>query len=336
MLTDLIEYLDDKLLGLGSSNMLLPQKANIMFLSREISNSDHTIRSKMVVANIEGEEKAGECVWEQNDYFGEINPDFSIHKKNFPENALVYIIQAYLTVKDRDVSIYCDYVILGQIVVFRNPPEDIDELIKAGKSKALVKMYMAMYDNTTGQFWLVRETLGYIMLRNEPEETFLTCGFSSEHSAILFCYSKQPMPNIFRGTSFNTHKLQTFLENKAKKSDLSFYFPSITDRKESINRYKDQVSLVHVTSSINDINEFSPEGYVFDPKHLDQSGKDCENARATLYSYCQNVCNVSNANLIQNVYALIKEKNIDHARLKWALSMPQAKVNYSKFSLSFS
>ena len=93
--------------------MLPPQKANIMSLSKEISDSDRTIRSKMVVANIGGEKKASEAVWEENGYFGDINPDFSIHKKNFPENALVYTNQAYLTVKDSDAMIYCDYVILG-------------------------------------------------------------------------------------------------------------------------------------------------------------------------------------------------------------------------------
>ena len=166
--------------------------------------------------------------------------------------------------------IYCDYAILGQTVAFRSPPENIDEAVK--NDKTLVKIFMPIYDDTMGQFLGVKESVGYIMLRNEAEETFLSYGFSSEHSSIMFCYSKQPMPNIFRGTSFNIHKLQTFLENKAKKPDLCFYLPSITDRKEPINRYKDQVSLVPVTSSVKDIERFSPEGYVFDPSHLDQTG----------------------------------------------------------------
>ena len=51
-------------------------------------------------------------------------------------------------------------------------------------------MFVPIYDNTTGQFLGVKETLGYIMVRNEPEESFLTYGHSAEHSAILFCYSK--------------------------------------------------------------------------------------------------------------------------------------------------
>ena len=287
-----------------------------MSLSRKITDTDCIIRSKIVVANIEGDKKASECVWEENGYFGDISLDFSIHKKNFPENALVYTNQAYLTVKDGDAMIYCDYVILGQIVPLRNPSENLDEAIENDQTKTLVKMFVPMYDNATGQFLGVKETLGYIMLRDEPEETFLTYGFSAEYSGILFCHSKQPMPNIFRGTSFNSHKLQTFAKNKVKKSDLFFYLPSITDRKEPINRYKDQVSLVRVTSTIAHISQFPPEGYIFDPIHLDQAGDVCANARATLYAYFQNVCKVSNANLIQNVYALIKEKKIYHASLK--------------------
>ena len=117
-------------------------KANVMSLSREITDSDHTIRSKMVVANIEGEKKASEAVWQGNGYFGDINPDFSIHKKDFPKNTLIYINQAYLTVKDGDAMIYCDYIILGQIISLRNSPENLDEAIENDKTKTLVKMFV--------------------------------------------------------------------------------------------------------------------------------------------------------------------------------------------------
>ena len=91
-------------------------------------------------------------------------------------------------------------------------------------------------------------------------------------------------------------------------SDICFYLPSITDRKESINRYKDMVSLVPVTSTISDIIVFSPEGYKFDPSHFDQTGKNLECARETLHAYFKNVAKVSNSNLIQNTCALMKKK----------------------------
>ena len=137
----------------------------------------------MVVANIEDEKKASEAVWQDNGYFGDINLDFSIHKKDFPENALIYINQAYLTVKDGDAMIYCDYNILGQIISLRNSPENLDEAIENDKTKTLVKMFVPIYNNTTGQFLGVKETLVYIMPRNEPKESF--------------CFSKQAMPNVF-------------------------------------------------------------------------------------------------------------------------------------------
>ena len=238
--------------------------------------------------------------------------------------------------KERDTMIYCDYIILGQVVVFRSPPEgeNIDDLIK--NDKKLVKIYMPMYDITTRKFLDVKESVGYIMIRNKEDEVFLSYGYSSEYSTTLYCYQKQPIPNIFRGTAFNTHKLSTYLENKTQRSYICFYLPSITDRKEVINRYKDMVSLVLVTSTISDISVFSPEGYKFDPGHLDQAGKNLECVRETLYAYFKNVAKISNSNLIQNTYALMKKKGIAHSSLKWAPSMPQSKVDYSKLSLDHS
>ena len=287
----------------------------------------------MVVANIEGVQKSGDEIWQKEGYFGKVNAEYSCHKNDFPENCDAYINQPYLTLKDRDLIIYCDYIILGQIVPFKSQPEsDIDEFIS--KDKKSVKIYLPIYDSATGDFLGVNEAVGYIMLRNQEDEVFLSYGYSEEHASTLFCHQKQPIPNVFRGTAFNLHRLSTPLENKSVMSDICFYLPSITDRKEDINRYKSMVSLVPVTSSIKDISVFSPDGYQFNPKHLDESGKNLEYARETLYSYFKNVAKVSNSNLIQNVYALMKKKNISHSSIKWAKSLPQAKVDYSKFSLT--
>ena len=103
----LMSVIDNKPFDLGasSSKMLSPQKANIMSLSREISDSDRIIRSKVAVANIDGEKRASEAIWEDDGYFGALNPDFSIHKKDFTENTLIYISQAYLTIKEGEAMI---------------------------------------------------------------------------------------------------------------------------------------------------------------------------------------------------------------------------------------
>ena len=145
------------------------------------------------------------------------------------------------------------------------------------------------------------------------------------------------MSNVFRGTSFNSYKLESYAENKAKSSKLFIYLPLITDRKEQINRYKDQVSLVPVSSTIANLEIFAPEGYSFNPLHLNLSPEDenCKSARLTLYGYLANACKVSNSNLMQNVYALMKEKDIDQKILKWGASMPHSKVDYAKFSMGF-
>ena len=286
------------------SQTIVKPKSNVFSLSKEYSDCEKTIRSQMVVANIDGVEKSGEEIWLKEGYFGKINPEYICHKNDFPENCLIYINQSYLTFKDRKSIIYCDCVILAQIVPFKSQPEsDIDKFIS--KDKKFVKIYTPSYDLNSGKFLGINEVVGYIMLRNVENEVFFSYGYSEEHTSTLFCHQKQSIPNIFRATAFNSHRLSTHLENKSTMSDICFYLPSITDRKEDINRYKSMVSLLPVTSSIVDINGFSPDGYDFNPKHLDEDGKNQKYARETLYSFFKNIAKVSNSNLVQNVYALL-------------------------------
>ena len=290
----------------------------------------------MVVANIDGVEKSGEEIWQKEGYFGKINPEYNCHKNDFPENALIYLNQAYLTLKDRNSIIYCDYVILGQIVPFKLQPaeSDLDEFIS--KDKRFFKIYSPSYDLNTGEFLGINEEAGYIMLRNQEDEFFLSYGYSEEHASTLFCYQKQSMSNIFRGTSFSSHRLSTHLDNKSIMSNICFYLPSITDSKEDINRFKSMVSLLPVTSTIEDINAFSPNGCNFNPKYLDEDGKNQAYARETLYSFFKNVAKVSNSNLVQNVYSLLKKKVIPHTSIKWAKSLPQAKIDHNQYRLTHS
>ena len=74
-------------------------------------------------------------------------------------------------------------------------------------------------------------------------------------------------------------------------SDVFFYLLSITDRKESIDRYKDQVSLIPVSCNIQVLGKFAPEGYEFNPTHLDEF-EERVNARMTLYNFFKNACKV--------------------------------------------
>ena len=313
------------------SNAIMP--SNVFVLSKEYSDAERSIRSQMLVTSVDSSGKAVEQIWVKDGYFGKMSPDFSIHKNDFPENALIYTNQAYLTFKDRKAMIYCDYAVLGQIIPFKTQPEtNIDEFIS--KDVKFVKIYAPSYDRSTGEFLGIDEKVGYIMLRNVEDEVFFSYGYSEEHATVLFCHQKQSIPNEFRGTAFNSHRLNTYLENKAIMSDICFYLPSITDRKEDINRYKTMVSLTPVTCNISDINAFSPEEYNFNPKHLDEDGKNQKCARETLYSFFKNVAKVSNSNLVQNVHTLLKKKGIPHDSVKWAKSLSHAKADFSKFQLT--
>ena len=90
------------------------------------------------------------------------------------------------------------------------------------------------------------------------------------------------------------------------------------------------MSLIPVSCNIQELRKFSPEGYEFNPKNLDEFEE-----KDVCVNFFKNACIVSNSNLIQNVHALIKKKNIPYSSLKWGVSMPQAKVDYSKFCTGF-
>ena len=70
-------------------------RANIMSLSRELTEVDRSVRSHVVLASLDnnGDKVSSEKVWSGNGFFGELGADFSIRKKDFPENALIYIIR---------------------------------------------------------------------------------------------------------------------------------------------------------------------------------------------------------------------------------------------------
>ena len=87
------------------------------------------ISTKIVAATFENElgseEVSWERVWRNFGYFDARKSDYSMEKVNFPENTLLYINQAFLTVKKNKKSFYCDYYVLIQIVQASNTLQDI-------------------------------------------------------------------------------------------------------------------------------------------------------------------------------------------------------------------
>ena len=215
--------------GFDSPAPVKAGRANLMSLSKEITDSEKNVRSQLVVASMEidGEKRPCEKVWSGNGLFGEVKADFTLHKRDFPENALIYVNQAYLSTKDGEAIVYCDYIVVGQLLILKNPPEEIDS-----DNRNYIKMYSPLCNMEQGRFLGMKECLAYIMLCGDADESFFTYGFDPEKSSILYCYSKQLMANVFKGTSFNSHHLQNVTELKRTSQKYFFICPlSLTERR---------------------------------------------------------------------------------------------------------
>ena len=317
-----------------SRSLTTKKRANLMSLSREFSDSEKSVRSQYTVSSMEVDREKHPCekVWKNNGYFGELKTDFTLHKKDFPENCLIYVNQAYISSKDGEAVIYCDYVVLGQLLVLKIPPASEPE------NSSYLKLYSPSYEREQGRFLGIKECLAYIMIRGYEQESFYTYGFDPKKSSILYYHSRQLMPNVFKGTAFNCHDLLSVAESKSTLSNVFFFLPSITDRKEEVNRYKDQVALVPITFTIEDFSKFSPrEDYVFNPADLDADleSEKAKLATQTVEKWFHTAARMSNNNLQQNVFALIKQKGLNQDELEWASSLPQSKVEKGKFALGF-
>ena len=105
-----------------------------------------------------------------------------MEKENFPENSISYLNQGYLTLKDNRKLYYADCYIIGQINECIFPPEDLENYVCQDRE---VKLYRPRYDPVTGNFLGMYETLGFIVVRGDPEEHFLDYGYCKQNSRIL-------------------------------------------------------------------------------------------------------------------------------------------------------
>ena len=80
------------------------------------------------------------------------------------------------------------------------------------------------------------------MVRGDEDELFLSYGYNEEKSMVPFSSCKQALPNIFQGSSFKKHN-QMLLNGNDDFSKLFFYLPSSTDRKEKIDKFRENVQL---------------------------------------------------------------------------------------------
>ena len=137
-------------------------------------------------------------------------------------------------------------------------------------------MYRPKYDTAAETFQGLYETLGYIMVKVDPQGHFLDFGYNKQNSKILHSYYKKRIPSSFSGTFFNRNRIQ--YESGALQttySNVYYFLPSTTDRLEEINRHMGSVNLSPI-----DISEKTLEvedGVQFDNSKLDYECPEKEN-----------------------------------------------------------
>ena len=137
-----------------------------------------------------------------------------------------------------------------QVIPAQNSPKDI-ESYKCKQNKT--KLIKPLYELSTGKFFSLDLRLSYIVLMS-----FFNYDFNAETSKVLFSTFKDKIPNAFASATFKRHYNTIADESYTKKmSGFFFYILSTTDRKESINKYKDNVLLNSIDFVYENFKNFS-------------------------------------------------------------------------------
>ena len=170
------------------------------------------------------------------------------------------------TLKVRGYAIYIDYVILSQLILANNCP-DLDNYSLIENE---VILYVPLYNAENGYFRGVKKSLAYIMIRGDPDETFLLYDYDEKRSKVLYSSYKYLFPNIFQGYAFKKHAKMLIKEKStADFSKLFFFLPSTTGRKEKISKFFGNVHLHPIDCSYEDFSNYSLKNHTFYPQHLD-------------------------------------------------------------------
>ena len=302
-------------------------------MSKEVSDKDRSMKTQLLMTTSGSDEKvSGEKVWKENGYFKEIKPEMNIEKANIPENTFLYINQGFIsTVKSGDLAMYVHNFIIGTLITAANQPEDIDAYTCNDNE---VKLLSCVYDLETGKFKGLRLMLAYIVLRGDKDEVFFSYGYSKTKSTVLYSYAKQQIPDTFISTSFKKHFQEVVNEKKDEPySNMFYYLPSISDRKEEINQHKSNVSLLPIDVTLEFIASFSSEKqYKFQPDLLNSKDeKEREPHVKVLRDLFRNIAQFSNQNLERNIMYLNSKANRTSSEMEWTTS----RFNNSKFKLTY-
>ena len=284
---------------------------NLLLMEKQMSDGDKNLKMKLLFSEDNTINKSNEALWPKDGFFNEQKSELNLSKANFPENTLVYINQARIsTVKAGEQAIYMTNVVLAQILPYASIPDNI-ETYKLKEDEVLLQC--PIYDKDTAKFKGIETRVALIMVRGDENECFLSYGYDPEKSKQLYSSFKQEIPNIFTSTSFN--KFNDFLTStdKGEYSTLFYYLPSITDRKEKINQFKNNVQLFPLTVEYDQFTTFNKDKQQFFPQHLDSTDLQLRSvARKTVVNYMKEATNFSNSNLKRNVKSLlITDKTLD-------------------------
>ena len=215
---------------------------------------------------------------------------------------MIYVNQGTISTVKADLAIYLVNAVLGQVLPMINCPPDIDNYV-CGENE--VKMFVPMYNTETGEFKGIQKLLGYIMVRGNKGECFLSYGYDSNKSTVLFSSFKQVLPNIFQSTSFKKHN-SMLTEDREDSSLLFLYLPSAIGHKESIDQYRDHVQLYPIDCLYDDFTKYSSKGKKFMAQDLDSKDpKKKALAREIVVNFFKDAIQISNSNLKRNVNSLL-------------------------------
>ena len=308
----------------------------MMLLSKEMTDQDRSLKTQLLIRNENSDDRvSGERVWKEDGFFGDIKPDLNLEKKNMPENTLYYINQGYLsTVKNGDLAMYNHNFILGQLIVAANQPSDITNY-ECNPDE--VKLLTCVYDTDTGEFKGVREKIAFIVLRGDENEIFFSYGFDSNKEKILYSTTKQKISNAFVSTSFKKHFQEVLNEKRdiENHSQLFYYLPSITDRKESINKWLGNVNLTPIDFDLNFIEHFSTTKTKLQPHLLDSKDVSVRASQVELLrKFFRHLAHYSNQNLSRNVDCLLLKEKKNVEQMEWSAGSSN-KYDVSKFKLTY-
>ena len=300
----------------------------MLLLSKEMTDKDKSMKTQLLY-KVKDQKFLGERIWKEDGFFKDVRAELNLDKVNIPQNCLFYVNQGFLsTIKSGEIVMYLENFVIGQLIVAAKQPEDI---LNYTCLKNEVKLLSCLYDIETGNFKGFHEQVAFIVLRGDADETFLSYGFDKLKSKLLYSFSKQQIPNAFSSVAFSKHFKEIMNKDETEDSSSLYYFlPSISDRKEEINQYKNNVCLSPSNITPDLIESFSVEMVSFKPDLLNSSDeKERKPQTEMLYGLFKHIATVSNQNLERNIAHL----NITQSRDKMEWS--NSKFDISKFKLTY-